>query len=143
MNSEKLNFNIGNFSDKYLSEREQYLRSKSKIKIFTLEEVRDFVMSQNVSDEIKRDLLTLLNKYPHAAYNNFIENINKNIQVIMSKRSEYIKQNSESPKITSNKSNKNLVKEITFDDIDQEVAKEKELENSNKSVLDELKEEFN
>ena len=143
MNSEKLNFNIGNFSDKYLSEREQYLRSKSKIKIFTFEEVRDFVMSQSVSDEIKRELLVLLNKYPHAAYNNFIENINKNIQVIMKKRSEYIRQNNPSPQITSNKNNKNLVKEITFDDIDQEATKEVELENSNKSVLDELKEEFN
>ena len=87
MNSEKLNFNIGNFSDKYLSEREKSLRSKSQIKIFTLEEVQSFVMNQNVTEEIKKDLLALLNKYPHAAYNKFIENINKNIQVIMEKRS--------------------------------------------------------
>ena len=93
MNSEKLNFNIGNFSDKYLSEREKSLRSKSQIKIFTLEEVQSFVINQNVTEEIKKDLLILLNKYPHAAYNNFIENINKNIQVIMEKRSEYIRQN--------------------------------------------------
>ena len=46
MSSEKLNFNIGNFSDKYLSERERYLRQKSKIKVFTLDEVKDFVLKQ-------------------------------------------------------------------------------------------------
>jgi hypothetical protein len=159
MNSEKLNFNIGNFSDKYLSEREKSLRSKSQIKIFTLEEVQSFVMNQNVTEEIKKDLLALLNKYPHAAYNNFIENINKNIQVIMEKRSEYIKQNNPNYKESLNKKNNNKIKKISFEDIDEEALKEealneeslrkevleeeKILEDSNKSILDELKEEFN
>ena len=159
MNSEKLNFNIGNFSDKYLSEREKSLRSKSQIKIFTLEEVQSFVMNQNVTEEIKKDLLALLNKYPHAAYNNFIENINKNIQVIMEKRSEYIKQNNPNYKESLNKKNNNKIKKISFEDIDGEALKEealneeslrkevleeeKILEDSNKSILDELKEEFN
>lgn len=159
MNSEKLNFNIGNFSDKYLSEREKSLRSKSQIKIFTLEEVQSFVMNQNVTEEIKKDLLVLLNKYPHAAYNNFIENINKNIQVIMEKRSEYIRQNNPNYKESLNKKNNNKVKKISFEDIDEEALKEealneeslrkevleeeKILEDSNKSILDELKEEFN
>lgn len=159
MNSEKLNFNIGNFSDKYLSEREKSLRSKSQIKIFTLEEVQSFVMNQNVTEEIKKDLLALLNKYPHAAYNNFIENINKNIQVIMEKRSEYIKQNNPNYKEFLNKKNNNKIKKISFEDIDEEALKEealneeslrkevleeeKILEDSNKSILDELKEEFN
>jgi len=159
MNSEKLNFNIGNFSDKYLSEREKSLRSKSRIKIFTLEEVQSFVTNQNVTDEIKKDLLILLNKYPHAAYNNFIENINKNIQVIMEKRSEYIRQNNPNYKESLNKKNNNKIKKISFEDIDEEALKEevlneeslkeevlneeKILEDSSKSILDELKEEFN
>ena len=159
MNSEKLNFNIGNFSDKYLSEREKSLRSKSQIKIFTLEEVQSFVMNQNVTEEIKKDLLALLNKYPHAAYNNFIQNINKNIQVIMEKRSEYIKQNNPNYKESLNKKNNNKIKKISFEDIDEEALKEEVLnkeslikevlneeeilEDSNKSILDELKEEFN
>ena len=159
MNSEKLNFNIGNFSDKYLSEREKSLRSKSQIKIFTLEEVQSFVMNQNVTEEIKKDLLALLNKYPHAAYNNFIENINKNIQVIMEKRSEYIRQNNPNYKESLNKKNNKKIKKISFEDIDEEALKEEVLneeslrkevlnkeeilEDSNKSILDELKEEFN
>lgn len=155
MNSEKLNFNIGNFSDKYLSEREKSLRSKSQIKIFTLEEVQSFVINQNVTEEIKKDLLILLNKYPHAAYNNFIENINKNIQVIMEKRSEYIRQNNPNYKENLNKKNNNKIKKISFEDIDEEALKEevlkeeealkeeKILEDSDKSILDELKEEFN
>ena len=155
MNSEKLNFNIGNFSDKYLSEREKSLRSKSQIKIFTLEEVQSFVTNQNVTDEIKKDLLILLNKYPHAAYNNFIENINKNIQVIMEKRSEYIRQNNPNYKESLNKKNNNKIKKISFEDIDEEALKEEVLKeeetlkqeeilkDSDKSILDELKEEFN
>jgi hypothetical protein len=155
MNSEKLNFNIGNFSDKYLSEREKSLRSKSQIKIFTLEEVQSFVINQNVTEEIKKDLLILLNKYPHAAYNNFIENINKNIQVIMEKRSEYIRQNNPNYKENLNKKNNNKIKKISFEDIDEEALKEEVLkeeevlkqeeilEDSDKSILDELKEEFN
>jgi len=159
MNSEKLNFNIGNFSDKYLSEREKSLRSKSQIKIFTLEEVQSFIMNQNVTEEIKKDLLALLNKYPHAAYNNFIENINKNIQVIMEKRSEYIRQNNPNYKESLNKKNNKKIKKISFEDIDEEALKEEVLneeslrkevlnkeeilEDSNKSILDELKEEFN
>jgi hypothetical protein len=155
MNSEKLNFNIGNFSDKYLSEREKSLRSKSQIKIFTLEEVKSFVINQNVTEEIKKDLLILLNKYPHAAYNNFIENINKNIQVIMEKRSEYIRQNNPNYKENLNKKNNNKIKKISFEDIDEEALKEEALkeeetlkeeeilEDSDKSILDELKEEFN
>jgi len=155
MNSEKLNFNIGNFSDKYLSEREKSLRSKSQIKIFTLEEVQSFVMNQNVTEEIKKDLLALLNKYPHAAYNNFIENINKNIQVIMEKRSEYIRQNNPNYKENLNKKNNNKIKKILFEDIDEEALKEEVLKeeealkeeeilkDSDKSILDELKEEFN
>jgi len=159
MNSEKLNFNIGNFSDKYLSEREKSLRSKSQIKIFTLEEVQSFVISQSVTEEIKKDLLALLNKYPHAAYNNFIQNINKNIQVIMEKRSEYIRQSNPNYKESLNKKNNNKIKKISFEDIDEEALKEEVLnkeslikevlneeeilEDSNKSILDELKEEFN
>ena len=155
MNSEKLNFNIGNFSDKYLSEREKSLRSKSQIKIFTLEEVQSFVINQNVTEEIKKDLLILLNKYPHAAYNNFIENINKNIQVIMEKRSEYIRQNNPNYKENLNKKNNNKIKKILFEDIDEEALKEEVLKeeealkeeeilkDSDKSILDELKEEFN
>ena len=155
MNSEKLNFNIGNFSDKYLSEREKSLRSKSQIKIFTLEEVQSFVMNQNVTEEIKKDLLALLNKYPHAAYNNFIENINKNIQVIMEKWSEYIRQNNPNYKENLNKKNNNKIKKILFEDIDEEALKEEVLKeeealkeeeilkDSDKSILDELKEEFN
>ena len=155
MNSEKLNFNIGNFSDKYLSEREKSLRSKSQIKIFTLEEVQSFIMNQNVTEEIKKDLLALLNKYPHAAYNNFIENINKNIQVIMEKRSEYIRQNNPNYKENLNKKNNNKIKKILFEDIDEEALKEEVLKeeealkeeeilkDSDKSILDELKEEFN
>ena len=154
MNSESLNFNIGNFSDKYLSEREKFLRSKSKIKIFTLEEVQSFVTSQNVNEEIKKDLLALLNKYPHAAYNNFIQNINKNIQVIMEKRNEYIRQSNPSYKDVFNGKNNNTIKKVSFEDIDEEAkkdaeieeekeVKEKEVENSSKSILDELKEELN
>lgn len=154
MNSESLNFNIGNFSDKYLSEREKFLRSKSKIKIFTLEEVQSFVISQNVNEEIKKDLLALLNKYPHAAYNNFIQNINKNIQVIMEKRNEYIRQSNPSYKDIFNEKNNNTIKKVSFEDIDEEAkkdaeieeeieVKEKEVENSSKSILDELKEELN
>lgn len=149
---------MGNFSDKYLSEREKSLRSKSQIKIFTLEEVQSFVMNQSVSDEIKRDLLALLNKYPHAAYNNFIENINKNIQVIMKNRTEYIKNNNPNYK---NKVERNKVKEISFQNLDEEINQEiaksenkisfmdindqmqsnKSIE-SDKSILDELKQEF-
>jgi rubrerythrin len=147
MNSESLNFNIGNFSDKYLSEREKFLRSKSKIKIFTIEEVQSFILSQDVNEEIKKDLLVLLNKYPHAAYNNFIENINKNIQVIMEKRNEYIRQTNPNYKDSFNEKNKNTIKKVSFEDIDEEAKKEaeieKEEENSSKSILDELKEELN
>ena len=161
MNSEKLNFNIGNFSDKYLSEREKSLRSKSRIKIFTIEEVKSFVMNQKVTEEIKQDLLILLNKYPHSAYNNFIENINKNIQVIMGKRNKYIEENNPNYKESLNRKN-NVVKKMLFEDIneeavqeeaakeeetakEEEAAKEKDkiLEDSNKSILDELKKEFN
>jgi rubrerythrin len=147
MNSENLNFNIGNFSDKYLSEREKFLRSKSKIKIFTIEEVQSFILSQDVNEEIKKDLLVLLNKYPHAAYNNFIENINKNIQVIMEKRNEYIRQTNPNYKDSFNEKNKNTIKKVSFEDIDEEAKKEAEIEteeeNSSKSILDELKEELN
>jgi len=151
MNSESLNFNIGNFSDKYLSEREKFLRSKSKIKIFTIEEVQSFILSQDVNEEIKKDLLVLLNKYPHAAYNNFIENINKNIQVIMEKRNEYIRQTNPNYKDSFNEKNKNTIKKVSFEDIDEEAKKEAEIEteleteveNSSKSILDELKEELN
>jgi len=149
MNSEKLNFNIGNFSDKYLSEREKSLRSKSKIKIFTIEEVKSFIMNQKVAEEIKQDLLILLNKYPHAAYNNFIQNINKNIQVIMEKRNKYIEENNPNYKESLNKKN-NVVKKMLFEDINEEAIKEEEakekdkiLEDSNKSILDELEKEFN
>lgn len=158
MNSEKFNLSMGNFSDKYLSEREKSLRSKSQIKIFTLEEVQSFVMNQSVSDEIKRDLLALLNKYPHAAYNNFIENINKNIQVIMKKRTEYIKNNNPNYK---SKTERNKVKEISFQNLDEEINQEivksenqisfmdindqiqsDKVVESDKSILDELKQEF-
>jgi len=141
MNSEKLNFSIGNFTDKYLSEREKYLRQKSKIKIFTLEEVRDFVLKQSVSDEIKQELLTLLNKYPHAAYNNFIQNINKNIQIIMDKRKEYLKTIYPEKKAKT-KSNNNI-DNVKFEDLKQETNNEEKLDSKPKSILEELKEEFN
>lgn len=141
MNSEKLNFSIGNFTDKYLSEREKYLRQKSKIKIFTLEEVRDFVLKQSVSDEIKQELLTLLNKYPHAAYNNFIQNINKNIQIIMDKRKEYLKTIYPEKKAKT-KSNNNI-DNVKFEDLKEETNNEEKLDSKPKSILEELKEEFN
>ena len=108
-----------------------------------------------ITEEIKKDLLALLNKYPHAAYNNFIENINKNIQVIMEKRSEYIRQNNPNYKENLNKKNNNKIKKILFEDIDEEALKEEVLKeeealkeeeilkDSDKSILDELKEEFN
>lgn len=141
MNSEKLNFSIGNFTDKYLSEREKYLRQKSKIKIFTLEEVRDFVLKQSVSDEIKQELLNLLNKYPHAAYNNFIQNINKNIQIIMDKRKEYLKTIYPEKKAKT-KSNNNI-DNVKFEDLKEETNNEEKLDSKPKSILEELKEEFN
>jgi hypothetical protein len=153
MSSEKLNFNIGNFSDKYLSERERYLRQKSKIKVFTLDEVKDFVLKQQLSDEIKEELIVLLNKYPHAAYNNFIQNINKNIQIIMENRKEYLKSIHPEKKVRI-KSN-DSIKDIKFEDFkddfkDDDAAKDddnankesKNSDSSSKSVLDELKEEL-
>jgi len=139
MSSERLNLNIGNFSDKYLSEREQFLRQKSKIKIFTLEEVKDFVLKQQISDEIKQELLALLNKYPHAAYNNFIQNINKNIQIIMEKRKEYLKSIYPEKK-SKQKVNNNIVDDIKFEELKND-KENNELDS--KSILDELKEEFN
>lgn len=139
MSSERLNLNIGNFSDKYLSEREQFLRQKSKIKIFTLEEVKDFVLKQQISDEIKQELLALLNKYPHAAYNNFIQNINKNIQIIMEKRKEYLKSIYPEKK-SKQKVNNNIVDDIKFEELKSD-KENNELDS--KSILDELKEEFN
>jgi len=148
MSSEKLNFNIGNFTDKYLSEREQYLRQKSRIKVFTFDEVKDFVLKQQVPDEIKVELINLLKKYPHAAYNNFIQNISKNIQVILDKRSEYLK--SINPKAV--KPPKEKV-EIKFEDLKEYGLKEsssaqltensKEEEIPQKSIFEELKEELN
>ena len=139
MNSEKLSFNLGNFSDKYLSEREKYLRQKSKIKIFTLEEVKDFVIRQSISDEIKQELLVLLNKYPHAAYNNFIQNIDKNIQIIMEKRKEYLKTiyPDKKSKIKSN----NNIDNVKFEDL-KENNQEEILDSKPKSILEELKEEL-
>lgn len=140
MSSEKLSFNLGNFSDKYLSEREKYLRQKSKIKIFTLEEVKDFVIKQSISDEIKQELLVLLNKYPHAAYNNFIQNIDKNIQIIMEKRKEYLKTlyPEKKSKIKSN----NNIDNVKFEDL-KETNQEEILDSKPKSILEELKEELN
>lgn len=161
MSSEKLNFNIGNFSDKYLSERERYLRQKSKIKVFTLDEVKDFILKQQLSDEIKEELVVLLNKYPHAAYNNFIQNINKNIQIIMENRKEYLKTMYPEKKIRTKSSNS--IKDIKFEDFkdnfkdddstikdDNSTAKDddsatkesKNSDSSSKSVLDELKQEL-
>jgi len=144
MSSERLNFNIGNFSDKYLSERERYLRQKSKIKIFTIDEVRDFISKQQISDEIKQELFTLLNKYPHAAYNNFIQNINKNIQIIMDKRKEYLKSIYPDKKLKNIKNND--IEQIKFEEFKEEDKEENNkdiIDSSGKSVIDELKEEFN